>query len=450
MKIDKFLTIIIILSILISLFLSWDVLNRAPQSDGAYYNEIANNLIEGKGFIYQGERAKIVPGYPLFIAYVYSFFGIDNYLAVRIIQIILFALSICLIYKIGYQLFNKKIALFSSFIMSIFYVFPFSANKFDREILMMFLLVLLTYFLYQTYLKTKIRYFFLVGLILGFLTLTNGITQLLFIPITILFFFFFRQKLTLKKMSLLILFFLTPYFLLVGSWQIHNKMLTGFSYIAPRGGELLYWKAGQIETMVEKNYVGHFIGHAFGYYFSQKMYPDLDTKIYRDFNYFRDKIEEFKKQGKSYLEINKILKEEGMEKILEKPHKYFLITVLNFIVLNSPLKPYGDPPSNTRILDMFADGRHPEIPGVVKIFILLGFRGIWYLFLAISVYGLIKAFHNNWKKIIWILLILVYFNILYSAIHSLPRFAIPIYPLYILSFSIGLFYLLEKIRKKSI
>jgi len=447
MKIDKFLVLIISLAILSSLFWSQGFFSLVPQSDGAYYNEVANNLLDGEGFTYKKDRAIVAPGYIFFIAGNYLLFGQNNYVAVRVIQIILFILSVYLIYRISLQLFNKKIALLSSSLMSVFYVFPLSASRFNREILVMFLSILLLYFLYQIYLKIKIRDFLITGLILGLLVLTNGITQLLFIPIVLLFFPVFKNKLPFKKTFLLVLIFLMPYLLVVGSWQLYIKSVSGSSSVTSRGGLLLYYKSNKIETIVDKNYLGHFIGHTFGYYFSEKIYPELDVGAYRENQYTQDRMEQLEKEGKNSIEINRILQEEAKEKILSQPHKYFLITVLNFLYLNSPVKPHGSPPINTDILRMFAGGRHSEIPEFVKIIILLVFRGAWYIFLIVLVYGLVKLFKCHWQKAIWLFLIILYFNLFYSAIHGIARYALPIYPFYIVLFSIGLFYLLNKFFK---
>lgn len=437
MKIDKFLVLIIFLAFLSSLFWSRGAFNLIPQSDGAYYNEVANNLLNNEGFTYKENRAIVAPGYPFFIAGSYLLFGQDNHAAVRIVQIILFIISVYLIYRISSRMFNKKIAFLSSFLMSVFYVFPLSANKFNRETLMMFLLILLVFFLYRVSSETKTRDLILSGLILGFLVLTNGIAQFLFIPIFLLFLFVFK-KASFKKNLIFVLLFLILYFIVVGSWQVYNQITSGEHSIAPRDGYMLYFKSGKIETIVEKNYWGHFIGHAFGYYFSESLYPGIDNQAFQKTSRADLTVKKLRESSMDTAEINKTLRAEALDKIMSQPHKYFLVTVLNLLNLNSPLIPYGNPPVNNWLLYTFAEGRHSEIPSFIKTSALLTFRVLWYAFLFFVIYGMAKIIKKDLRRIAVIGLIAVYFNFFYSAVHGIPRYSIPIYPFYFILFSVGI------------
>lgn len=70
--------------------------------DGRFYSQIARNLIDSRGYSGESEEPFVptyvrVPGYPLFLAGVYSIFGRTNDTAVRIIQALLDTLTCWLV-----------------------------------------------------------------------------------------------------------------------------------------------------------------------------------------------------------------------------------------------------------------------------------------------------------------------------------------------------------------
>ena len=73
------------------LFLAFRVPND-DDDDGRFYAQIARNLLDHRGYSGEEEEPYVptyarVPGYPVFLAGVYSVFGRDNNTAVRFIQI---------------------------------------------------------------------------------------------------------------------------------------------------------------------------------------------------------------------------------------------------------------------------------------------------------------------------------------------------------------------------
>ncbi len=73
------------------LFLAWRLPND-DDDDGRFYAQIARNLLDHRGYSGEEEEPYVptyvrVPGYPVFLAGVYSVFGRDNNTAVRFIQI---------------------------------------------------------------------------------------------------------------------------------------------------------------------------------------------------------------------------------------------------------------------------------------------------------------------------------------------------------------------------
>ena len=193
------------------------------------------------------------------------------------------------------------------------------------------------------------------------------------------------------------------------------------------------------------HYSAHLVGHLFGYYFSQKFDFEVKSSDFRDDPEQEQKVREFRSAGKSQGEINDVLLEQAKGRILKAPHKYILVSVLDFISLNSPIIPSGSLWQNTAIIHpMFAEGRHPEISGAFKTAIILGLRFTWFAFMFLTIYVVIKSIkspENNglgWGKIGWIILVILYFNLAYSAVHAIPRYALPIYPFYVILAIVGI------------
>ena len=75
--------------------------------DGRFYAQIARNLLEHRGYSGEEEEPYVptyvrVPGYPLFLAGVYTVFGVDNNRAVRVVQATLSTASCWLIALLAY------------------------------------------------------------------------------------------------------------------------------------------------------------------------------------------------------------------------------------------------------------------------------------------------------------------------------------------------------------
>ena len=444
----KFIILLFFLAISSSLLWGHKMLGVAPTSDGAYYNEIALNLLDKHKLIYQAGKSAIEPGYPAFISGVYLLFGENNYNAVRTFQIILFALSVIIIYFISRKIFNEKTATIAGLSMAIFYGFALSAIQFHREILTMFFLSILLYTLYQCFFTKKLKWFLASGIILGSLVLINAITQLLFIFIISVFIIIFKKKVLTKKIALNILVFFAAYLLVIGSLSIMNKASSNSYSLVSRGGKLLLQRTEVMERLYN-NYSAYFIGHTFGYYFTEKLYPGIELRAYRNFSKSNAREEELFAEDYSITAVNSILRQEAVQKFVAMPHKYFLMSFLDFISFNNPFIPSNNNNfwSNCRIHMMFTQGTHPELNSFIKAGIILSVRIIWFIFFTLIIYGIIK-FKDKWHYLVLILSVIIYFNLFYSLIHAIPRYALPIYPLYIMLFSLGFSLFIYKFPKR--
>jgi len=437
----KIILFLFIISILSGFFWNQKIFGQPITSDQLLYDGVALDILNNSRFTYEDKETFIEPIYPLFLAQIYAIFG-HNYNIVRVIQIILFAITVTFVYLLGKELFNEKIAVASSLATALFYGIANQAGNIMTESVFILEIVLFSYFICRASLERRTVWFILAGLFLGLAVLTRGIVQ--FLPLLIganIFIVFWKReslKVAILKSGIFFLFF----FIILMPWLVYNQQDT--HGVVPRGGDLLSARAETMEKLYP-DYPQHLIGHLFGYYFAQKINPQLDDSAFRDTPQTDQRIKDLANAGKSYSEINLILTEEAQKTIKHNFHKYILTSTLDFISFNSPIILGGEFWRNELIIHpMFADGRHPEISPALKFFIILSIRLVWFLFLFLVIYGLAKNI-KNWQKFGWLFLVIFYFNFTYSAVHAIPRYALPIYPIYIILAFVGLNYFRAKI-----
>jgi 4-amino-4-deoxy-L-arabinose transferase-like glycosyltransferase len=449
-KKNRFLLLLIGIILVNFLFWGFEFLGSPPASggDGVRYNEIALNWLNGKGFIFRGEPANMAPGYPAFLSLVYLLFGQNNYVAIRLVQIVLVILSILIIYHISQRIFGEKSATLISLCLAVFYGFTIAAQRFGREVFILFMLTLSLYFLYRTFFSKRKIWFFISGIFLGLLALTNSVTQLLIIFVLPVIYLIDRKKLDFKKIAINCFLILAGFLIIVSSWSVINKTMSGSYSLAPREGNILLMRANYAETLY-KDYPAHLIGYTFGYYFAEKIYPEVNVHAMTDRSALFIREDELKAMGFSKIEINSITRDEAIKKILSQPHKYAAMMVLDLVSFNSPFKPQkGELWSNMRIHVMFAEGRRPELSNFVKSGIILTIRFIWLVFFLFMIYGIVKTIKNRkLANISFLLAVIIYFNFIHALIHSRPRYALPIYPIYITFFALGILFFISKFSK---
>jgi len=147
--------------------------NRIVRSDAIGYNELAKSIINDFSFEFGRKKNSFrTPGYPIFLAIIYSIFGVKPYI-VLIFQIIINIFSILILYEIAKKIFSKKIALISSFLFSIDpHTILYTCELFTETFFTF--IILLTFMCFVNAINTKeIKYFILTALFLGFSTLVR-------------------------------------------------------------------------------------------------------------------------------------------------------------------------------------------------------------------------------------------------------------------------------------
>lgn len=434
----KIILIIFFIAFLSGCFWSFPTLGQPliPGGDDGLYDRVALNILKDGDFSREvgGVITELDPLYPIFLAGIYSVFG-HNWDAVRVIQIILFALIAVIIFLLAKDLFNRKIAIYSGLLAALFYPLAGYSGRLHREVFLASLVVFLIYCLYKAQLSGKKKWFVFSGIVLGLAILTKSIIY--FFPLLVVgnFLIVYRKKFFTKKVLFSIFLFIFSLGIVLAPWLAKDYHPERAS-LGVQGGGTLMARASLIEAL-RGEYGEHFLGQSLGYFFVKKLNPQLDPKkLFASLTHtIVQRFKELSSAGYNEKEISKILQEEALTKIFKQPHLYLFISFLNFLSFNNPLMPDPKNLQSDEIQELFV-GTHPELSDFTKAGIILAIRFIWSIFFFFIGYAIIKNL-KNWSKFSWIFLIIFYFNLVYALLLGLARYALPIYPFYILLFVWG-------------
>lgn len=201
--------------------------------DSLEYFQIAESFLTNAQMSISTDRPPVpisfrTPGYPLFVAVVWNVFG--NLIFVSFVQIILSATTAVLIYKTAKLYLPDKYAGAIGFLTIVELSAAYYSTILLTDTLFTFLLVFCTYLFCRTILDSSLTAwsknsnFFLIGLLLGSLTLVRPIGQflpLLFIPAVIV----GGWKSGLRKSIIFALILMTGFGLVVGPWLLRNRFI---------------------------------------------------------------------------------------------------------------------------------------------------------------------------------------------------------------------------------
>ena len=215
----------------------------AIESDEVTYDNLAMRLLETKSYIAaDGTPTSYRPPlYPAFLALVYSAFGHNLFIA-RIIQIILSAISVCLLYLTADRIFGRVTAILTGIFSSFYMPFVICGNRLYAETLFTFFLTLIIYLVVVTD-RPNLARFCVLGFLCGFLTLIKS--SALFMPLIVMLSLVIKMRKegpSFKKVTLVagLTFFLCFASVLL-PWTIRNYRVHGrFVFISTNAGVNLY------------------------------------------------------------------------------------------------------------------------------------------------------------------------------------------------------------------
>ncbi len=195
--------------------------DNAPRGDAADYDNIAHNIISGRGFV--STRMNLYsyrpPLYPIFLALLYSLSS-PNYLTVILIQSILSSLTCWLVYMIAESIFQRTAALSAAALTAIYPGLIYYSTQLLSESLFIFLLYSAVALFYRS--RNRPGKWILMGVLLGLASLCRPIA----LPLTLLLLPFFAFNLTHGVRRWLVVFLFTVLAILPWTWRnyrIHHQ-----------------------------------------------------------------------------------------------------------------------------------------------------------------------------------------------------------------------------------
>ncbi|MFH1540799.1 MAG: glycosyltransferase family 39 protein [Elusimicrobiota bacterium] len=288
----KIFLLIFILAILVRFIylLVFSGLQDTHFADSYEYNNYAVSLISGEGYRNGEIRSFRIPGYPIFLASIYSVFG-QSQPAVKIIQVIISGFNCILIYFVALKIADSKTALLSALISCFYFdLFIWPSHIMTETIFTFFVTLLILSLLYTDNVVIS-------AVCLGLTTLIRPEGALISPFICFWFFIRYRDSLTIAiKKSILMGICLI---LMIAPWTIRNYFVhRAFVPLTTLGGNV-FWGSNN-DLSGGREYRRHIENHI-------KKLPNQLTEI------------ELDKLG--YEEGKKWLKNQSLPKILKL---YFL------------------------------------------------------------------------------------------------------------------------------
>jgi 4-amino-4-deoxy-L-arabinose transferase-like glycosyltransferase len=354
--------------------------NTIVFGDGVQYNEVAIDLLNGEGFprgltMYKSSRA---PGYPVFISFIYLVFG-TNILWVKLAQSLLNVLTILPIYGLGMMIFDKRVALTASFIIAIDSFFIFFTGLILSEILFMVFLSSSLCFLYIGIRDD--RYFLLASgsLLMGLAILTRA--SLLLFPVFILVWIILEKRDNIKRALYSCVFFVIMVVLVLLPWSIRNYSIYHSFVPVTIGSGLTLYEGNN--PVADGGPTGHKITHL----------PSSLTP----------------------LEQDRLYRAKALQFISEKPGRFLSLALVKF----------------KRFWNIIPN--YEEYRSVKYILIsLLSYVPI----LVFGIIGIILSLTRD-KKVLFLLLPVIYYTALHMIFPGSVRYRVPIMPFFMIISAYG-------------
>jgi len=378
------------------------------RGDSFSYKSIAENILVKHSYSRDGKGPDVfwAPGYPLFISGVYKIFGMDDS-AVRIIQSLLSALVILMVYYLGKKIFNANAGIFSAMITAVYPGFIGYSGLLLPQVLSMFLTTLFIFLIIKFNSNMKLWLSLVLGFIAGYSSLVRA-ELFLFWTIFLLTMPFIANY-NKRLIKFLIMIFITMCFV-ISLWTIRNYRVFGKPIlISVHYGDLIWystWKGEWLEYRDEEPYVS--IGRGLGQVEAADAYFKAGINNIKEhpFIYLKmciKRLYRFWLTGHS--NIFYFMRGSFLNYLREKAYFIFFIKLI-MLFLNVSL-------------------------------ILLGFLGIKIAYVN---------FTEKRKILSCILLPILFFVTLHFFLFATPRYAIPIMPFIIIFSSCGIIFKLGKIH----
>ncbi|MCK9582757.1 MAG: glycosyltransferase family 39 protein [Endomicrobiales bacterium] len=395
-------------------------------SDAITYHEYAVNIVQNKIIASPDEfyDAFRTPGYPLFIASVYSVFGVKPWV-VLLFQIVLNILGLLLVFMLGNIIFkSSKISLIATFMCAIDpHMIMYCSYLLADILFTVVFLASITSFVYWLK-ERKLWYVLFAGLFLGIAVLVRPIAQyFIFVYIIIM---LLDRKIMFRIKSKAIICITVAFFFIISFWMVRNYHDYGVFAVSHITGYNLHFNT--IYTEVAR---------------TGKTYEEVSDEFYkRAQDRGIEKIENPMMQSQIYKEL-------AVEYIHKYPWTYFkrhCVGIVNMFAnltasqtcdmlgIKKTEKKYDFCSFNNyfeMIRWFFANKNIYEIGIGLVIALYLFFV---YLFAVVGSLKMIRKDFFSWAVL---MAIIVYFS-LCTGVIGVSRYKIPIIPFYVLISAYGL------------
>jgi len=404
----KYLIFIFILALILRITYVLFFPQLEVHSDALQYDTIGWNLVSGNGFslgpgVPTPERP---PVYPFFISFIYLLFG-HSYLAVRLVQAAIGALTCLVIYWIGKEIFDERVGRVTSLVVALYPVLIGYTGLLLTETLFTFLLSIAILFLVKAVRNRSSKLYAISGALLAIATLCRS-TMILFpffllIAVWIVYGSNFRAIVHFSIVLIMMIVLITP-------WTIRNYYrFDSLLPVATGGGQTLW--------------VGTYVAW-------EGKYQGADTEPLRSMR------EEY-----SPIELDKRLFKEGLNNIKDNPITYFVMSIRKFprYWVTSHSSVFGiDKPNSWYLRE------RQYFPLFVK-FCLLSLHT---LLLILGFIGALLV-RRQWKSFIIPLLLICYFTG-HIFLVTIPRYHVPALPYVFIFTSVCLIAVNKKIIEMKI
>ena len=448
-----YLTIIMLVVGIAKIFLLFAVNIVEPgrmfSPDSVSYINTARAFQQTGRFAVSPERADVpqlirTPGYPYFIAGSFCVFG-EYYAPLIALQILLSLGILAMVYYLSNMLWGAISAFPAVILLSLDIPSFISSQHVLTETLFTFVLCV-TILLAVSPVKQAQRVYCvatLQGLFLACATLIRPIAYYLIIPIVLTNIIFFRAdlKLSWKKVAAAALLLVTPYILIVGSWQIRNYQHTGkaeFSYI--QGFNLLFYRGAGIIAQrdgISFREAQQFLGYKGFVQLTPEQLPDSIVELNQQ--WIKESFQLFFKYP-TFL-----LKDQfrGFLQMMFMPGEEHLLELIGDYQENSG--PIGD--FFKLSLKAYIKKWLYDKPGHFFLFLFAeSSLMLLYLSIALSIRHLVSTKDDSWRIHFILWGVIVYFIIISAGPEAYSRFRIPIMPLLAIYGGHGLYLTIEKLH----
>jgi len=394
--------------------------------DPAQYDRLGLNLASGNGFSLE-EKPPYSPTmfrepmYAAFIALIYRIFG-HNVKLVVFSQILLHCLTALTLYAIAKTVFSGRTAFASGILAAVFPTLANTSSYLMSETFFAFLLCLGAYLLMRSF-------FVAAGLIFGMLILTK--TAALALPIFLaaaLIAAGLKRRVRFGRLLLGSASFIIACFIVVSLWSARNKDLFGTYSLTLRGGDVIWSRAEKLDDPPRE--VLATAVYSFSEYLGAGLFPDMAARfnryLYKDLDRASVLEDRLAKEGMPRHEIDALLKKEAICRISAHPFRYLAYTPVEAIKMTAfSYLPFLN---EERVASYFASITHG---GPMLSALKGGLRFLAYPVILLSLFGMARSL-DIWDRWILLFVVILYFNVAYSLLDAIGRYAVPLIPFYCL------------------